>query len=94
MCRCLIPYNITAREFSSPNRLLCDTFIRVHAPRIPIFAAAFKYLILEALGTNVEDTPVGVFGNPSEGKVFLVTMLDHSPKTFFPMRGTRPKYVQ
>ena len=85
MCRCLITYNITARDFCSPNRLLCDTF---H------ICTAFKYLILEAHGTVVEDTPVGVFGNPFEGKVFLVTMLDHSPKTFFPMRGTRPKYVQ
>jgi len=73
---------------------LCDTFIRVHASRIPIFAAAFAYLVLEALGSNVEDIPVGVFGNPFEGKVFLVTMLDHSPKIFFPMRGTGPKYFQ
>ncbi|CZT53317.1 uncharacterized protein RSE6_14805 [Rhynchosporium secalis] len=53
----------------------------------------FVYLILEALGTVVEDTPVGVLKNPFEGKVFLVTMLDYNPKTFFPMHGTRPKYV-
>jgi len=66
------------------SHLLCDTFIRVHASHISIFAAAFAYLILEALGSVVEDTPVGVFGNPFEGKAFLVTMLDHSPENFIP----------